>query len=255
MNRKTVWAYGDETGDRGLSSTASPIFGMATIIGNAQTMSQVKTVVKDLRSDFGVPTGEVMSWKKHLKTHERRLHAAKSLARIEDLLVVYALTRKADLYEGSFQNSQKDFYDFVAACAYKATLWAARSMEATDVRIRFGRVRGVDHARTLRYIEQTTQSDPKVPTHLQRELSWVGADQHFESEAADFYAGFMKTAFWPDAFGNVDDVYLKHVWGQIRKNPQGCAIPLGLFTMPSYQVAFEQDWFSCVDCPAQLKAK
>ena len=64
---------------------------MATIIGNAQTMSQVKTVVKDLRSDFDVPTGEVMSWKKHLKTHERRLHAAKSLARIEDLLVVYAL--------------------------------------------------------------------------------------------------------------------------------------------------------------------
>lgn len=255
MSKRTLWAYGDETGDRGLADTASPIFGMATIIGDRETMGQVKDVVKQLRSDFNVARGTVMSWKKHLKTHERRSHAARSLAEVEGLQVVYALSRKADLYKGSFQSRKKDFYDFVAASAHRSILWAARAMGASGIRIRFGRVKGVDHARTRQYIEDTNYDDSRIPIELQTELEWIGADERFESEAADFYAGFMKTAFWPDEFGNVDDVYLRRVWGQIRKSPQGCAVPLGLYTMPHYGVVLDQEWFACDECPTDLKRR
>lgn len=246
---RTIWAYGDETGDRGLSATASPIFGMAMVVGDADAMTEIRAAVKKLRSDFGVPKGEVMSWKAHLKQADRRNHAAQTLARLSGFHVIYAVTVKEALASRSFQGGDKDFYDFVAARVHRATLWASKDLHAEEVRIRFGRVRKVDHVRTADFIRRENGSDRRVPNYLVKELSWVGADEHFESEAADIYAGFMKSAFWPDKYGNVDEAYLRRVWHQVRKAPNGCAIPLGMFPMPHYGVIFDADWFWCGNCP------
>lgn len=253
MSGKTVWAYGDETGDRGLSDKASPIFGMATVVGDAEAMQELRETIRSLRSDFNVKDKTVMSWKENLKTAERRLHAAITLAKLKRHSVIYAMSMKSELADGSFQSDDKRFYDFVASSAYKSTLWAARSLGATEVRIRFGRVKGVDHDHAREFIRKENDDDPKVPTYLEKELDWVGADKHFESEAADFYAGFLKTAFWPDGFGNTDHSYLHRVWHQIRKGPTGCAVPLGLYTMPHYGVVVETDWFMCNSCPTKTK--
>lgn len=253
MSGKTFWAYSDETGDRGLGANASPIFGMATVLGDAQAMTELREAIGTLRTDFKVQDGTVMSWKKHLKTAERRLHAVKTLANLSRHRVVYAVSKKTELADGSFQSDEKRFYDFVSSAAYKGTLWAARNMGADEVRIRFGRVKGVDHDHTRDYIRKANDPDSKVPTGMEKELSWVGADQHYESEAADFYAGFLKTAFWPDDYGNTDHILLQRVWHQVRKGPNQCAVPLGMFTMPHYGVVLGADWFWCQGCPAKKK--
>ena len=250
---RTIWAYGDETGDRGLSPTASPIFGMALVVGDAAAMTELRDTVRRLRVDFKVPAGQVMSWKSHLKNADRRNHAVRTLAALEKHQVIYAVTKKSELAGGSFQSDDKRFYDFVAGSAHKSILWASRNLRADEVRIRFGRVRGVDHEHTRKYIHSVNIPDPKVPTYLEKELSWVGADTHFESEAADLYAGFLKAAFWPDEFGNTEEIYIRRIWHQIRKGPTGCAVPLGLFTMPHYGVIFNESWFSCESCPSKVK--
>lgn len=249
----TLWAYGDETGDRGLGPTASPIFGMAAILGDHDTMAGVRKVIRQLRADFNIPKGEVMSWKKYLKTHERRLHAFNQLGKIDTLTVLYAISKKSELAENSFATEDKQFYDFVAARMHTAVLWAARAQHADGVRIRFGHVRGVDHEHCRKFIRNSNDPNPKVPTKLEKELSWVAADRHFESEAADFYAGALKAAFWEDKYGNTDDSYLRKIWHQVRKNNLGCAVPLGLFTMPHYGVVFDSWWFACDGCPAESR--
>jgi hypothetical protein len=74
--RPKLHVYVDETGDRGSSSASSPIFGMAAIIVDEQGARNTRAAVQGLRADFKVSSGVVMSWKDHVKTHDRRRRAA-----------------------------------------------------------------------------------------------------------------------------------------------------------------------------------
>lgn len=243
-----IFAYGDETGDRGLGDKTSPIFAMATVLGQHYAMVELQEAVRQLREDFKVPEKAVMSAKKHVKTYERKLHAANVLSMVPDITVTYVMSKKSELIPGSFKNGEKDFFDFVSARAYRSVLWAGRNSGAKDVRVRFGHVIGMDQARTKQFIRKDTAHDPKVPTYLERELSWVSADMYLESQAADLYAAFLKDAFWPDRYGNTHERHLLQIWPQIRKGWHGCVVPLGLFVMPRYGVLTDQPWFSC-HCP------
>jgi len=62
--KHSIHAYIDETGDRGASPQSSPIFGMAAIILDEQGAVATRAAVKQLRADFNVPDGSVMSWKR-----------------------------------------------------------------------------------------------------------------------------------------------------------------------------------------------
>lgn len=243
-----IFAYGDETGDRGLGEKTSPVFAMATVLGQHYAMVGLQEAVLQLRKDFSVPEKAVMSAKKHVKTYERKLHAANVLSSVPDITVIYVLSMKSELIPGSFKNGEKDFFDFVSARAYRSTLWAARNSGGNSVRVRFGHVIGMDQTRTKQFIRQDTDHDPKVPTYLEKELSWVSADKYLESQAADLYAAFLKDAFWPDQYGNTHERHLLQIWPQIRKGWHGCVVPLGLFTMPKYEVLTARPWFLC-RCP------
>ncbi|WFN91515.1 DUF3800 domain-containing protein [Gordonia sihwensis] len=253
---RDVYVYVDETGDRGTSGSASPIFGMAAVIVDEDGAKLLQAVVQKLRVAFKVPDGEVLSWKRYVKNHDRRKYAAQLLSKLNGVHVCYVWAHKDELREGSYRDDGKRFYNWVAYRTYKAAIWTAKYEYGADARVhfRFGHVKGFDHGPGKAYIEKESQADPKVPDHMQESLRWVSADRYAESQAADLYGGFLSAAIWPQgSFGMTESMYLKMAWPAIRKGPNGCAIPLGLFAMPDYSLATESDWFPCGECPKKAR--
>jgi len=203
-----------------------------------------------LRDDFKVPPDKVMSWKEHVRTHDRRRHAAKVLGELDDLQVCYVYSVKCALHETSYLADPQRFYNYVAYKIYKSALWAARAWKGSGVKVwtRFGHVKGHDHRTTERYIRQQASADAKVPYELEQGLKWMSADTYRESQAADLYSGFLKAATWPcGEFGYVEPAYLLSIWHQLR-NSDSCAIPLGIMSMPDYSLLKQSEWFPCSQC-------
>lgn len=254
-------AYIDETGDRGLTSKdrASPVFGMAAVLVDNAGASRLRSALQQLRADFKVPAKDTMSWKRHVKSHDRRKHAARVLAAVPGVTVLYAYYRKDALTHGTYHEDRQRSYDFLALKMYKAVLFATAygAGQATrTVSTRFGHVKGHDHRATLAYLtDQGTRMREKLPSHAERDLKFVAADTHPESQAADLYAGFLKAAIWEDEFGDVEGGYLLDVWHQIRQaelcnvpTSRYCAVPLGIFSMPHTGLLKAASWFPCGHC-------
>lgn len=250
MPERKVHVYIDETGDRGNSKSSSPIFGMAAVLVDDEGAVNLRAAVDQLRSDFRVPAGKVMSWKEYVKTHDRRRRAAEVLGSLDHLRVCYVYAVKAELRTGSYRDDPQRFYNYVAYKMYKSTLWAARAWTGAGGRVwtRFSHVRHHDHRVTESYIRAEASSDPKVPIAMEQGLRWVSADRYAETQAADLYGGFLKSALWPDGeFNYVETAYLLRVWPQLR-NSESCAIPLGIMPMPEYGLLTRQPWFPCRHC-------
>lgn len=242
-----LFAYIDETGDRGLEKAgSSPIFGMAAILLTEESAERVRSAVKELRAAFNVPDNKVLSWKDHLKSHARRRHAAEVLGKITDVKLIYVYCEKRRVV-GQYTSNRELFYNYVALKMYKNILWAARNWMGTanGIHTRFGHVRGHDHATTEAYFRFQLQFETKVPSNMERGLRWVSADQYLESQAADLYGGFLRAAVWPDEFGRTEGLYINTVWHQIRLGPKECPVPLGLMSMPANYIVKEHDWYAC----------
>ena len=242
-----IFAYIDETGDRGLAGTggSSPIFGMVAVLVTDTAAPGLRAAVTHLRTTFGVPADKVMSWKEHVKTHARRQYAANTLAAVPDVWVSYVYCQK-DQVTGAYTQDRELFYNYVAFKMYKNILWAARNWQGSaGVHTRFGHVRGHDHTATKQYLEFQASMDSKVPHGIERGLQWISADKYLESQAADLYGGFLRAAVWPAEFGLVEPQYLKTVWPQVRKGYEDCRIPLGFMSMPENAIARRLDWNDC----------
>lgn len=247
---RDVHVYIDETGDRGRSPGSSPIFGMAAVIVDLTGAQEVQHAVDQLRTDFHVPSGKIMSWKDYVKTHDRRRRAAEVLGAVTHAKLCYVYSVKNSLRPGSYLDVPQRFYNYVAFKMYKSVLWAARSWKGTEAKVwtRFGHVTKHDHATTDRYLRWQAAVDPKVPHDIEQGLKWVSAGKYKESQAADLYGGFLKAALWPSSpFGYVEPAYLLSVWHQLR-NSDSCAIPLGIMPMPDYKPLTQAPWFPCKRC-------
>jgi hypothetical protein len=248
-------AYVDETGDRGSSSNASPIFGMAAVIVDSAAEVMARTALATLRSDFHVPPTRPMSWKEDVKNHDRRVHAAQVLGAVAGLTVVYVGVEKAALREGSYRDDVTVFYNVTAYETLKRILWAARNgrSEQHQVQVRFGHVWKHDSNDTLNYfrIKHAQDRAGKVPFSHMTSLSWVAADQYEMSQVADIYAGFLKAATWPNGYGNVEGMYLTSIWHQIR-NSNDCVLSLGLHYRPSSDLVRAKPWWPCKECTSRF---
>ncbi|GGB26293.1 hypothetical protein GCM10011492_15630 [Flexivirga endophytica] len=246
-----LWAYIDETGDRGIGPRSSPIFGMAAVIADTSGAANLRAAVNQLRADFKVPDGRVMSWKEHTKNHDRRRHAASALATIKGIKVCYVYAQKSALDPTSYVRDIALFYNYVAMKTYTSILWAARNWKGNDCQLwtRFGHVRAHDHRPTKRYLERMARQNPRLPDDIEQGLRWVGAGDYVESQAADLFGGFLKAALWPSGeFDLVEPAYLRTIWPLIR-NSDSCAVPLGLMSMPENKIVTTHDWFPCANCP------
>jgi Protein of unknown function (DUF3800) len=250
MRRAQIHVYVDETGDRGSRPASSPIFGMAAIVLDEAGASAIRSAVDRLRTDFKVPDDKVMSWKQHVKTHDRRRRAAEVLGRVTGVRLCYVYSVKSALRADTYVEHPQRFYNYVAYKTYKSAIWAARAWKGPDAHVwtRFGHVRAHDHRSTQQYIRREAMADPNVPFDMEQGLRWVSADKYKESQAADLYGGFLKAALWPDGdFSYVEPAYLLKVWHQLR-NSDTCAIPLGIMSMPDSHLVRTMPWFPCRHC-------
>lgn len=246
-----LYAYIDETGDRGLVDKpgSSPIFGMAAIITTKESGQAIQAAVKHLRDEFKIPDDVVMSSKKNVKTHSRRVYAAQVLSEIKDVKVIFVYCEKSEV-SGSYVSNRDAFYNYVALKTYKNILWAARNWKGIEegIETAFGHVKGHDTKSTSDYFDFSLQFESKVPSSMETKLHWVHAGKYLESQAADLYGCFLKNAIWPDEFGNIESKYIELIWHQIRKGNHNCPIPLGIMSMPANELAFKASWNICPHC-------
>ena len=249
-----VFAYIDETGDPGafVKPRSTPILGMAAVLVDDESAPLLREAIIQLRADFRVPDGKVMSWKEHIRNHDRRKRAASVLAAIPNIKLIYVYSDKRLTAPGSFGNERGVYYNYVAFKMYKNILWAARQWKGSEgVHTRFGYVKDMDHDSTRAYFASQMPVSGTVPFHLERGLNWVSADRYLESQAADLFAGFLKEGIWHDTYGQIEGMYIQIVWPQIRTNGSGCVIPLGLMSMPNSQNVRSWDWYQCAHCEAE----
>lgn len=222
---------------------------MAAVITSAAGAPALQGAVSRLRSDFGVPADKVMSWKEHVKNHDRRKHAASVLLATPGFQVCYVYAAKSELRAGTYRDDPKRFYNYVAFKTYTTALWgAAYGLNSYDVSFRFGHVRGHDHRPTKQYIQREARRNGRLPDTRVKSLKWVSADRYVESQAADLFGGFLKAATWPSGeFNFIEPSYLQSVWPRIR-NSDKCAVPLGIMSMPRDDVLTGQSWFPCTQC-------
>ena len=223
---------------------------MAAVIADDTGVINLQAAVNTLRADFKVPPGSLLSWKDHVKTHDRRKRAAEVLGRVQGIKVCYVYTVKAELRPGSYLDDRTRFYSYVAYQLYKSILWTARNWKGDGGKVwtRFSHVRHHDHTITDAYIRRQARQDPRVPVHMEQGLRWVSATTYAESQAADLFGGFLKAALWPQGdFGYTEPNYLLSIWHQIRSSDT-CAIPLGIYAMPRADVLTKLDWFPCHNC-------
>ncbi|MEU6482947.1 DUF3800 domain-containing protein [Streptomyces sp. NPDC046887] len=224
--RQIVRAYVDETGDRGISASASPYFSFAALLIADEQEPQMRATMSRLRRDLNVPPGKALHWKDHVKVYPRRQHVASALAQLADVKVVYVVVEKAAIpAHAGMRHDQVIFYNYAAGIALERMLLAAGGWAGSsrDLVVRFGHVRGFDHRTTCGYFKIKPQRTPAfVPWHLLRgqptfedQAKWDGL------QAADQYAGMLSAAIRPDRYGGYESAHLLAVRHQLRRDSRG----------------------------------
>jgi hypothetical protein len=224
--RQLVRAYIDETGDRGISASASPYFCFAAVLIADEQEAAMRAAVSRLRRELKVPPGKALHWKDHVKVFPRRQYVAKTLAELPDVKVVYVVVEKAAIpAQAGMRKDHVIFYNFAAGMILERLVLAARDWSggARDIVVKFGHVRGFDHRTTCRYFQIKAQQGPHwVPWHLLRgqptfedQAKWDGL------QAADQYAGILSAAVRPDRYGGYEATHLLAIRHQIRRSDEG----------------------------------
>ncbi|MER6269284.1 DUF3800 domain-containing protein [Streptomyces sp900105755] len=224
--RQLVRAYVDETGDRGISASASPYFSFAAVLIADEQEAAMRAAMSQLRRDLKVPPGKALHWKDHVKVFSRRQYVAKTLSQLSDIKIVYVIVEKAAIpAHAGMRQDQVIFYNFAAGIILERLLLAAGDWAggARDVVVKFGHVRGFDHRTTCDYFKIKTHQGPHwVPWHLlcgqptfEDQAKWDGL------QAADQYAGMLSAAVRPDRFGGYEPAHLLAIRHQIRRTALG----------------------------------
>ncbi|WP_328542610.1 DUF3800 domain-containing protein [Streptomyces sp. NBC_00371] len=224
--RQLVRAYIDETGDRGISASASPYFSFAALLITDEHEAAMRAAMSHLRRELKVPPGKALHWKDHVKVYPRRQYVASTLAQLADVKIVYVVVEKAAIpAHAGMRRDQVIFYNYAAGIALERLLLAAKDWAggSRDLVVKFGHVRGFDHRTTCDYFKKKPQRSPDwVPWHLLRgrptfedQAKWDGL------QAADQYAGMLSAAIRPDRYGGFEATHLLAVRHQLRRNGRG----------------------------------
>ncbi|BCL20518.1 MULTISPECIES: DUF3800 domain-containing protein [Streptomyces] len=224
--RRLVRAYVDETGDRGLSPTASQFFSFAAVLVADEDEPAMRAALSQLRRDLRVPHGKALHWKDHVKVYPRRQYVTTKLAQLTGVQITYVVVEKAAIpAHAGMRRDQVIFYNFAAGIILERLLLAARDWPggSRDLLIKFGHVRGFDHRTTCEYFKIKPQLGPGwVPWGLlqgqptfQDQAKWDGL------QAADQYAGMLSAAIRSDQYGGYEPSHLLGVRHQIRRSAQG----------------------------------
>lgn len=221
--RRVLRAYIDETGDRGSSGSSSDFFAFACVLVADEDEPGLRTAMSQLRRDLRVPAGRPLHWKDHVKVFPRRQHVSRTLAGVPGVQIIYVMVEKSAIPAQAFmRTNQETFYNFAAAMVMERILLAARDWPggARAAVIKFGHVRGFNHATTTAYFERRRrmQTPSWLPWHLQRgDVKFDGPANWDGLQAADQYAGMLSAAIRQDQFGNYEPQHFLLIRPQLRR--------------------------------------
>jgi hypothetical protein len=183
-----LYAYIDETGDRGVSVKSSPFFAMSGLVMATEEDPLMRAAVQHCRAAFKIPHGKALHWKDHVKTYPRRQLVARTLGGIQGACVNYVIIEKAAIpATAGMYNDHAIFYNYVAGLMMERLLFTADSW-------------------------------PGTPWHLLRKIEFPSAGQYDGLQAADQYGGLLKVAIVPDEFGGHEEHHLLTIKHQIRRH-------------------------------------
>jgi hypothetical protein len=221
LDKQTLLAFVDETGDRGFSRKSSVYFAMAAVIFPASVQQKVKDCIANLKTTMGIPLKTPLHWRKHCRMHETRKYVTNEVAKLEGVTVIYAISDKKTVPE-----DHAKFYNIVAACALERILKHTEELGA-KVNVWFGHVKGFNHKTTLDYFSKRKWHLGNY-NRLLNLPKWIQADSNSGIQLADMYAGILSPAILPDMFGNFEPMYLEKIKHQIRKSNDGILSGIGI---------------------------
>lgn len=248
--------YLDETGDRGFKATSSPLFGFCAVMVPEEHDALLRHVIQNLRKEFGVLSGPV-HWVDHLRSrnHDRRRYAAKKLAAVPGVRLIYALVNKASVPADSpLRGDIFATYNYVSRMTFERIAFAAQDWPGGSRRTitKVAHVRGHNHTLSLDYLARTcptsTSARTTVPWALvTRNIQVAGAAAQDGLQAADLYAGIFGAAIKPDAFGANSPEYLQVVAHQLWRGPDGRVLDHGIKIRSDKTIVTGQDWWPSIE--------
>lgn len=247
--------YLDETGDRGFKPTSSPLFGFCAVVVPEEHDPHLRKVIQRLRTDFEITSGAV-HWVEHLRprNHDRRRHAAKELAAVPGVRLIYCLIDKQNVPASSGMRSDIVMtYNYASRLLFERIALTAKSWPGGTRRAitKVAHVRGHDHKVSLDYINKTcptTASTFPVPWSLVTgNIQVDGTAARDGLQAADLYAGMLNAAITPDRFGNNSPDYFQTVAHQLRRGSNGKVLDYGIKILGDKTIVTGQDWWPSVE--------
>jgi hypothetical protein len=143
--------YIDETGDRGFGSSAFKTFGLCVVLVPDEDDSELRQAVRQLRADFNIDIGKRLHWAEHLRArnHDRRRHAAKTLADVPRVSLIYAMIDKRQVpAQSRMRTDVVATYNYATRMLFERIAYAARDWPGGTRRtvIKVAHIRGHDHA-------------------------------------------------------------------------------------------------------------
>jgi Protein of unknown function (DUF3800) len=216
----SLFAYVDETGDRGTSAKSSRYFAMAGITVAGEDEAAMRAAIGVCRKTLGTGTG--LHWQEHIKTFPRRQYVIGQLAALPGVSVNYVVFEKAAIPTASgLHHDHVLFYNYAAGLMMERLLLTAKGWPggSRPIIVKFAHVRGFNHTDTLAYFGVKRAKDPSwMPWHLlNTAVKFVPATQYDGIQLADIYAGALNSAISMDRYGGYEPQHLLAIKHQIRR--------------------------------------
>lgn len=236
--------YVDESGDRGVSLSASPIFILGALIVRDSADAAVRAFRHELCSKLRKPTGTVLHWSKNVTVHAQRKLVARELGGL-GVTFSYVIVDKEPIRKtpASGLRDHSAMYNYALRRLLERVSWYVDSQHGEAI-LTFAHVRRFPYAnlnnylRTLRTSKttirwQAIRGQPRISTPEQTELLQI----------ADLANGCLSSAIWPDPYGDVEGSYLREITDRIYARPPGHICSYGLNIVGDRNFIESQPWW------------
>lgn len=244
-----AYAYVDEMGDRGTSAKPSPFFAMAAVIVPDTHRDGVAAAVAKIKKEFGIPARVALHWSDHCKTFPRRQYVANVLGEVDGVKLNYVVFEKAAIPQKGDDSHRRGAllqlhrrHRTRADPANCSCVSGRGSTGAGAVRAR-ARIR---HEKTLEYLWKKRGQKSLVDwSLLLGDPTFVDASRNSGLQAADQYAGMLRSAICPDKHGGYEEAHFLRVAHQMRRHPEtGRAWGYGLKVMARDDAFHSLPWWT-----------
>ncbi len=223
--------YVDETGDRGMTPSASPFFIVSAVMVRDDHDADLRALRDRICTDMGKPTGTVLHWAENLKDHSQRKHVALRLGAADFMKVAYVIVHKAQLQ--SQHTALRDpalMYNYAIRRLLERVTWCIDDRDGEAI-LTFAHIKRFPYAKLTDYVRTLRQmgSGTEIRWNAIRGSHRIDQPSRVHLlQVADIAAGCLGAAVVPDRFGNLEPAYLASLVPRIYARPPGAITSYGM---------------------------